>query len=72
MEPSEDDKETVYSQVLKSKGRTKVNPALEQNVEQFVCGHPFIVASPIEDYSVLVPDPIDITKKVKENKKLLL
>ena len=53
---------------MKSKGRTKVNPALEQ----FICGYPFIVASPIKDDSVVVPDPVDPTKKVKKNKLLVL
>ena len=50
LESSEDDKETVYSQVLKSKGRTKVTPELQrlqQKICQFFCGHSFIVASPI-------------------------
>ena len=71
LESTEDDKETVYSQVLKSKGRTKVNPALEEKIDWFICGHPFIVLSPIKDDSVLVPDPVDPTKKVKKNKLLL-
>ena len=36
-----------------------------------VTGHPFIVASPIKDESVLVADPVAPTKKVKKNKLLL-
>ena len=48
-----------------------MNPALQQKIEQFICGHPFIVASPVKDDSVLVPDPVDPTKKVKKNKLLL-
>ena len=66
-----DNKEAVYSQVLKSRGRTKVNPTLHKKIEQFICGHPFDEASPIKDDSILVPDPLDLTKKVKKNKLLL-
>ena len=51
LEASEDDIESVYSQVLKSKGKTEVNPALEEKMDKFICGHPFIVASQIEDDS---------------------
>ena len=71
LESSEDDKEIVYSQVLKSKGRTEVAPELQQKIHQFICGHPFIVGSPIKDDSVLVPDPLNPTKKVEKNKLLL-
>ena len=72
LESTEDDKETVYSQVLKSKGRTKVNPVLEEKIDQFIHGHPFIVASPLKmSLFCLVLDPVDPTKKLKKNKLLL-
>ena len=71
LESTDVDKETIYSQVLKSKGKTKVNPALEEKIERFIRGHPFLVASPIKDDSVLVPDPADPTKKLRKNKLLL-
>ena len=71
LESTDVDKETIYSQVLKSKGKTKVNPALEEKIERFIRGHPFLVASPIKDDSVLVPDPADPTKKLKKKKLLL-
>ena len=49
-----------------------MNLSLQQKIEQFICGHPYILASPIKDDSVLVPDPVDPTQKVKKKKKLLL
>ena len=47
-----------------------MNQELQQKIDQFICAHPFIVASPIRDDSVLVPDPFYPTK-VKKNMMLL-
>ena len=62
LESTVDDKETVYSEILKSKGKIKAYPTL-QKTDWFIHGHPFKVASPIRNNSALVRDPLDPTKK---------
>ena len=69
--PDADNKETVYSQVLKANRGSKLSKQITNQLVDFVRGHPFVVASPIKGDSVLVPDDRDPSKKVRKNKLLL-
>ncbi|MCP4913590.1 MAG: hypothetical protein GY909_10760, partial [Oligoflexia bacterium] len=62
---------TIFSQVVKSKGWTKVNKELEENVISFIVNHPNVVQSPIMNDFVLVKDKEDPTIVNKVPKLLL-
>ena len=47
---------TIFSQVVKSKGWTKVNKDLEEKVHSFIENHPNVVQSPIMNDYVSVKD----------------
>ena len=50
---------TLFSQVVKSKGWTKVNKELEEKVQSFIENHPNVVQSPIMNDFVCVKDNDD-------------
>ena len=62
---------TIFSQVVKRKGWTKVNEDLEEKVISFIVNHPNVVQSPLMNDCVLVKDKDDPTV-VKKVPKLLL
>ena len=51
--------ETLFSQVVKSKGWTKVNKELEEKVISFIENHPNVVQSPIMNDYVSVKEKAD-------------
>ena len=62
---------TVFSQVVKSKGWTKVNKELQEKVHSFIENHPNVVQSPIMNDYVSVKDKADPTVVHKVPKLLL-
>ncbi len=62
---------TIFSQVVKSKGWTKVDKDLEEKVISFIVNHPNVVQSPIMNDFVLVKDKEDPTTVHKVPKLLL-
>ena len=62
---------TIYSQVVKSKGWTKINPELHKLIDQFIRNHPHVVTSLNKNDTVLVPGPDDPKKRIKKTKLLL-
>ena len=65
------DRNTVFSQVVKSKGWTKVDLALRNAVHDWIRKHPMVVESPIMNDMVRIPDPNDETKTIRTSKLLL-
>ena len=62
---------TLFSQVVKRKGWTKINKDLEEKVISFIENHPNVVQSPIMNDFVLVKDKEDPTIVNKVPKLLL-
>ena len=62
---------TVFCQVVKSKGWTKVNKELEEKVLWFIENHPNVVQSPIMNDYVSVKDKDDPSVIHKVPKMLL-
>ena len=62
---------TLFSQVVKRKGWTKVNKELEEKVVSFIKNHPNVVQSPIMNDYVSVKDTVD-PSVVQKVPKLLL
>ena len=62
---------TQFSQVVKSKGWTKVDLALRNAVHDWIRKHPMVVESPIMNDMVRIPDPNDETKTIRTSKLLL-
>lgn len=67
----EERKDTIYSQVIKGKGWTKVDSNLMEIVHKWIRAHPHVIESPLANDTVKVPDKNDPTKKVKTNRLLL-
>ena len=64
-------KESIYSQVVKSKGWRKCDQNLEKIIHDWIRRHPHVIQSPITNDTVLVPDPNDPKKKIKKHRLLL-
>ena len=64
-------KDTIYSQVIKRKGWTKVDSNLMEIVHKWIRGHPHVIESPLANDTVQVPDKTDPTKKIRTNRLLL-
>ena len=62
---------TLFSQVVKSKGWTKVNKDLEEKAIAFIEHHPNVVQSPLMNDCVLLKDKDDPTVVHKVPKLLL-
>ena len=62
---------TLFSQVVKRKGWTKVNKELEETVHSFIENHPNVVQSPIMNDYVSVKDKADPSVVHKVPKLLL-
>ena len=62
---------TIFSQVVKRKGWTKVNNELEEKVLLFIENHPNVIQSPIMNNYVSVKDKADPTIVHKVPKLLL-
>ncbi len=62
---------TLFSQVVKSKGWTKVDKDLEEKVHSFITNHPHVVQSPLMNDCVSVKDKADPTIVHKVPKLLL-
>ena len=62
---------TLFSQVVKRKGWTKVNKELEEKVHSFIENHPNVVQSPTMNDYVSVKDKLDPSVVHKVPKLLL-
>ena len=65
------DNSTVCSQVLKSKGHTKIKPEVQDKMCSFIKEYPHAVHSPIKNDTILVGDPNDPSAKIRKTKLLL-
>mgnify|MGYP001261901517 CR=1 FL=1 len=70
-DPNLEDKTTIFSQVVKSKGWTKIDKELKQRIYEYIRRHPSVVTSPIKNDTVFVQDSEDPSKKIKKQKLLL-
>ena len=66
-----DDKETIHSQVKKSKGWRWVTQDRKDKTCSFIWHHPHVVVSPNKNDTLLVPDDNNPSKKVRKTKLLL-
>ena len=65
------DNAAIHSQVLKSKGWTKIKPELKKEMYAFIKQYHHIVHSPLKNDTILVRDPDDPSTKIKKPKLLL-
>ena len=65
------DRNTIFSQVVKSKGWTKIDSDIRDAVHEWIRKHLMVIESPIMNDMVRIPDPQDNTKTIKTSKLLL-
>ena len=71
MDPTAEIGTTIFSQVVKSNGWRKIDPALKAEIHAFIRGHEKVSVSPNKDDLVMVRDADDLSKKIRVMKMLL-
>ena len=65
------DDSVVFSQVDEEKGLGKKDELSKRIIVKYIVNHPNVIHLPIMNDTILVQDPTDSSKKIKENKLLL-
>ena len=63
-------KSVYFSQVVKAKQWRNISPAVRQKSHELIRGHPDVIVSSIKGDTVSIPDPPDLSKKIKVLKHL--
>ena len=67
----DEDRSIIFSQVLKRRGNKKLTAEQVERIQEFVRNHEMVVASPISNDLIQIPDKNDPGRMIKTTKLLL-